>query len=214
MKLNPAQTVQNAALLLVLAGLVVVGWRMGQTTAKAKWYRAELAALTEHHQQLRNDHMALAKQYNQAITHTAVTEVVVKDGQLSIALMGLTGELDRVDLPFNAREEIFFDFVVVDGRLMPRRVFELNKQPVQLDEKLAHINWHDAATKGLAVYRAFPMDGRWKVSISGNGALGLSPVSPGERLELHPAPQLDAFAPADYEADGKPSKLEVLRNLF
>ena len=85
------------------------GYRLLRYGIEAEVYRARL-------EQVAADYEELRAQYNQAVLRTAVTELVVEDGRLSVAIRDVTGELLSFDTPFDPSQEIYVDYVVLDGR--------------------------------------------------------------------------------------------------
>jgi len=160
------QTVIGAALLCAIA---LVGYRLGAAKVELDIYRQRLAGLSGEYESLRG-------MYNQAVRKTAVTELVVKDGRLSLTIRTIEG-VDRViATPFDPADEIYCDYVLLDGRLWIRRVYDAHTPPnkgLVIDANLEHVNWNDPAARcGKAVYRALG-EGRWFVTVTGDGSLGL-----------------------------------------
>ena len=84
------------------------------------------------------------------------------------------------------------DYVVLDGRIWIRRIFDAKTAPdkaLLIDPALANVEWKDkpGVAVGKAVYRSLS-DGRWVVTVSGDGSLGLSKVD--GPVELAAAPQV------------------------
>jgi hypothetical protein len=127
-----------------------------------------------------------------------VTELVVEDGRLSVAIRDAGGAIRTIETPFDPSREIYVDFVVLDGRLWIRRVFDDRTPPEQgvlVDPALAEIDWsEERAAYGKATYRALG-PGRWIVSVTGDGSLGLARSRDDAPSELRPAAR--ARLPAD-----------------
>ncbi len=159
-----------------------LGYRSVRSDIAASVYRERLAALVGEYESLRSN-------YNRAVRRTAVTELIVRDGALSVVIAAADGSRKVVETRLDPSAEVYVDYIVMDGRLLIRRVFDSWTPPmsaVVLDEHLAEIDWNDPrAEHGKAVYRALS-DGRWIISVTGSGALGL--VRLGD---------VDATAPAD-----------------
>jgi hypothetical protein len=106
------------------------------------------------------------------------------------------------DIPtdFDPSREIFVDFVVLDQRLWIRRVYDETTAPrdgVVVNPELVEIDWDEpGATDGRVVYRSLS-EGRWVISVSGDGALGLGPAS-GE-VDLSPPPEVREYEEAEEE---------------
>ncbi len=162
--------------LLLLCVIAVVGYRWASAKVELDIYRDRLAGLS-------NEYESLRSMYNQAVRKTAVTELIVKDGKLSLAIRTIEG-LDRViETPFDPALEIYCDYVLLNGRLWIRRVYDGHTPPSKglvIDDKLQHVDWNDPAARyGNAVYRSLG-EGRWIVTVTGDGSLGL--VQAGEIL--------------------------------
>ena len=161
--------IQTAIGVLLLGVVVVVGYRWASASVAVEIYRDRLAGLS-------NEYESLRSMYNQAVRKTAVTELIVKDGRLSLAIRTIEG-VDRVmETPFDPAREIYCDYVLLDGRLWIRRVYDGQTPPSEglvIDDKLAQVDWNDPAARyGNAVYRSLS-EGRWIVTVTGDGSLGL-----------------------------------------
>ncbi|MEM6334674.1 MAG: hypothetical protein AAF823_15180 [Planctomycetota bacterium] len=130
----------------------------------------------------------LAADYDEAVRRSAVTELVVADGRLAVVVKTAFGDVERIDTPLDPRREIYVDYVVLDGRLWVRRVFDDLTPPGQsvvIESRFGAIDWDSQAEAdhGKAVYRKLT-DGRWAITVTGNGALGLEKVSDDATVEL------------------------------
>jgi len=136
----------------------------------------QVASLSHAFEQLRFTHEQLRATYNEAVAKTAVTELVVEDGTLCVNIRTAEGVDRSIPTPFDPRKEIYVDYVVLDGRLWIRRVFDHDTPPGQalvIDPKRGDIDWSDPRlTYGNAVYRSLS-EGRWIVTVTGDGSLGL-----------------------------------------
>lgn len=188
----------NLALAALIAFAGLAGWQLLRTGLAADVYRERLARAV-------GDYEVLRGQYNQAIRRTAVTELNVADGKLSVTIRDAGGTIRTLDTPFDPAREIYVDFVVIDGRLWIRRVFDDRTPPEQgvlVDPALAQIDWNaEQAEYGKATYRALT-PGRWVVSVTGDGSLGLTRASDDEPTELSPPPPVRDYAPLESELDG------------
>ena len=178
-----------------LAGLATL--RLAHARLEAAVYRDRLEALSGDYEQLRERYASLVKE-------TAVTELLVEDGKLAVAIRTAEGELVRIDTPYDPTEEIYVDYVVRSGRLWIRRVFDAATPPQKgtiVDASLAELDWANDAelAHGKATYRALG-DGRWIVTATGNGALGLARATDDGPTELAPPPVLREYPPAPDEA--------------
>lgn len=174
--------------LAVLAGAsAVMAYRLVRADVRAEIYRDRLGELGDAYASLRD-------RYNDAVRRTAVTELVVEAGTLWVRVRTAAGVLREIETPFDPRGEIYVDFVVLDGRLWIRRIFDAATPPalgLVIDPELAWIDW-DApeASHGKAVYRQLG-EGRWVISLTGNGALGLTRAT--EAVDLTPVPKIGDF---------------------
>lgn len=178
-----------------LAGLATV--RLAHARLEAGVYRERLHALSGDYELLRDRYASLVKE-------TAVTELVVEDGALSVAIRTAEGELRRIETPYDPAAEIYVDYVVRGGRLWIRRVFDASTPPDQgtvIDASLAALDWDGDAelAHGKATYRALG-EGRWIVTATGNGALGLARATDDGPTELAAPPELKEYPPAPDQA--------------
>ncbi len=173
---------------LLLCVIVGVGYRLAYVNVERDIYRDRLAGLSTEYESLRT-------LYNQAVRKTAVTELLVENSKLSVVIRTMEG-LDRViDTPFDPMREIYCDYVLLDGRLWIRRVYDANTPPnrgLVIDDNLEHVNWNDSAARhGIAVYRSLS-EGRWVVTVTGGGSLGLVKADAKADVRLSaPPPVLD-----------------------
>ena len=197
-------------LLCLIAG---IGYRFASSKVELDVYRDRLAGLS-------NEYESLRSTYNQAVRKTAVTELIVKDGRLSLVIRTIEG-VDRViDTPFDPAREIYCDYVLLDGRLWIRRVYDSHTPPdkgLVIDDKLRQVDWNDPAARyGNAVYRSLG-EGRWIVTVTGDGSLGLVKVNGNSAATLSGPPPV-----RDYEQIEKQIRqavdhigiADVLRRLF
>jgi hypothetical protein len=184
-------------LVALLATGGVAGYQLLRTGLAADVYRARL-------EQAVGDYEALRGQYNQAVRRTAVTELIVADGRVSVRIRDAGGIIRSLETPFDPAREIYVDFVVIDGRLWIRRVFDDRTPPEQgvlVDPALAEIDWSASpAAYGKATYRALT-PGRWVVSVTGDGSLGLTRASDDVPSELAPPPPVRDYEPVESELD-------------
>ncbi len=198
-------------LVLLLGVSAYSGYRLLLAGIEVDVYRERLV-------ELRRDHDQLRKQYNQAVRRTAVTELLVNDGKLRVSIRTAEGELRTLETPFDPSGEIYVDYVIIDGRLWIRRVFDANTAPGEgmvIDPALVDIDWDVArAAHGKAAYR--PLDeGRWVVTVTGDGSLGLARVD-AARVELSGPPAVREYTPVGESVDAVLRELtaaEMLRSL-
>lgn len=175
----PLAFLQTLISLALVAALVAGGLAFTRSRAAATIYRDRLAELSE-------AHASLIDRYNDAVRRTAVTELLVRDAApggdppaLAVRVRTPAGVLREIATPFDPRREVFVDFVVVDGRLWIRRVYDDATPPSRglvIDADVDGVDWDaPGAIEGKVVYRALA-PGRWIVTTTGTGALGLARV--------------------------------------
>jgi len=175
--------------LLVIGAASYVGFLFHESNTTAERLRSELTTLSA-------DYTLLRDNYNEAVRRTAVTELLVEEGKLSVVIRTAEGEMKRIDTPCDVAGEVYVDYVILGGRLWIRRVFDQKTPPskaVIIDPKLADIDWSaEHAQYGKAVYRHLT-DGRWMISVSGDGSLGLARVEGGNKVTLAPPPMVKDY---------------------
>ena len=208
-------------LFLVVAGTGgYFGYRFLRADVASQIYEKRL-------EELALDYRQLADTYNEAVKRTAVTELIVKGETLSVRVRTIEGPTRVIPTPFDPRGEIYVDFVVIDGRLWIRRLFDAGTAPGQglvIDPALASVGWADAdgsqgtqgarggdgvrvaAAVGKAVYRSLS-EGTWVVTVSGDGSLGLSRLEPGTEPRLVARPQIKDYEQVHAEATERASSL-------
>lgn len=183
--------VSGLALITLVVGLVgsYLVLAKARSDLKSDIYRSRLEAVSQ-------DYAALLGQFNEAVTQTAVTELVVSDGALRVRVRNRLGVEHEIDTPYDPSGEIYVDYVVIGGRLWIRRVFDAKTPPVEgvvIDPALADVDWEDPGSLvGKAVYRSLG-EGVWQVSVTGQGALGLVRVDESRRQPLVEAPKVLEF---------------------
>ena len=164
--------IQTAITVVLLGVIVTAAYRLGSSKVELDIYRDRLASLS-------SDYESLRAMYNQAVRKTAVTELTVQGGRLSVAVRTIEGVQRTFETPFDPGHEIYCDYVLLDGRMWIRRVYDAQTPPREglvIDEDLAKVDWTDpAARHGNAVYRSLS-EGRWIVTLTGDGSLGLAKV--------------------------------------
>ncbi len=194
-------TVLGITALTGLAGFA--GYRFVRADIAAKVYRDRLADMAR-------DYETLRATYNEAVKRTAVTELVVKDKKLSVRIRAADGTDKEIPTTLDPSGEVYVDFVVLDQRLWIRRVFDDKTPPwkaVVIDPGIEEIDWDDpSAAHGKAVYRRLT-EGRWVVSVSGDGALGLARAE--ERPALTSKPVIKDYKSAEVEAMAEADRIGV-----
>ena len=188
---------------ILVAGFV--GYRLLEANLKADIYRDRLIALESDFDQLRDT-------YNKAVRRTAVTELVVDEGKLCVSIRNTEGEVKSIPTPFDPSGEIYVDYVVLDGRLWMRRVFDAKTPPSQgvvIDPKLAEVDWESqGATHGKAVYRQLS-EGRWVVSVTGDGSLGLARSMGNDPVDLTNSPDVRDYEPITEQAQTEVDRIGI-----
>lgn len=210
---SAAKLAWPAAVLVAGAAALLIGLRAVRSDVSSDVYRTRLGELTE-------DYNALRREYNTAVARTAVTELIVEDNQLSVRVRTATGAEKVYPAPFDPRGEIYVDYAVVDGRLWIRRVFDASTAPSQglvIDPALAEIDFEAPGVRaGKAVYRTLS-EGRWVISVTGDGSLGLTRANGPQPAELTPAPEVRDFDEIEAEARREAQRvglLDALRAMF
>lgn len=183
------KAVTFAFMSLLTVGAAYLGYRVLRADIEAAIYRDRLSALAKDYESLRG-------RYNNAVKQSAVTELVVKDNRLSVEVRNREGIIKSIDTPLDPSREVYVDYAVVGGRLLIRRVFDARTAPDQgmlIDGDLAAVDWNSPdASHGKAVYRTLG-EGRWTISVSGNGALNLAKNESPEPAALIVAPPLRSY---------------------
>ena len=202
----------NVAAVVLLGVAGYVGYQLVQANLKADIYKDRLTELA-------SDYDALRQTYNQAVRKTAVTELVVEDGKLCVSIRNAEGMVKQTPTPFDPSGEIYVDYVVLDGRLWVRRVFDAKTPPSQgvvIEPELADVGWDDPAlAHGKAVYRRLD-EGRWIVTVTGDGSLGLAKASGNQPADLASVPPVRDYEPVDEQARAEVERIgvgDVMRRL-
>lgn len=205
--------ITTASLVTVTAAGVFFGYRFVRADLASDVYRERLTELSGAYQDL-------AQEYNRAVSRTAVAELVVEDGALSVRIRTDAGVIEEIPTSFDPAGEIYVDYAVVDGRLWIRRVFDELTAPrdgLVLDPVMGDVDWEgEGAAYGKAVYRSLS-EGRWVVSVTGSGALGLVRAGTGTPGLLARAPAIEDFETIADDADARVTEIgagEVLGRLL
>lgn len=205
-------------LVVAVVGLLTLlaagaGYRFVRADVEARVYRERLA-------QVAADYEALRGQYNDAVRQTAVTELLVEGGSITVRVRTAAGALREIETPFDPARELFVDFVVRDGRILIRRLFDDRTAPehgMVIDAELTQIDWDDPSfARGQTAYRRFE-EGRWVIAVTGGGAFALRRVGPVDDVDLVSSPGVREFGELDREARAELDALsvsDVLRRFF
>lgn len=190
--------------LALVCGLV--GYQMLVSHIATDLYRDRLV-------ELGGDYDRLRGLYNQAVRKTAVTELHVAEGQVSVLIRRIDGQEQVVPTPFDPASEIYIDYVVLDGRLWIRRVFDEHtpaNRAVVVDPRLVEVDWNAAGARhGKAAYRQFS-PGRWVVTVTGDGSIGLEKLPDDAVVDLVTAPELREFAPMEEQTRAAVDRIGLL----
>lgn len=194
-----SRTLASVATIAVAGVAGLYGLAHLRSNAEREVYRDRLVELSGQYDELLG-------MYNSAVRRTAVTELVVAEGRLSVRVRNAEGTIEEIETPFDPSREVYVDYAVLGGRVWIRRVFDSATRPedaLVLDPKLATIDWDPAGIEvGKAVYRSLG-EGRWVVGVTGNGSLGLVKSPEGaEPAELGPPPAVADFAEVERKAKG------------
>ena len=185
--------VSSVMLLTLFGGVSYMGYQVLRNRVAAEVYEERLIETTEELNEL-------SAQYNKAVTLTAVTELEVGAQDVFVNVRTADGMVERHAVEVDPANDIYVDYVVKNGRLLIRRVFDSTRAPDDagaIDSKLIKLDWNDPAiSHGQAIYRKLT-PGRWIVAASGTGALTLAKVEADAEVELMPAPAIGAFKPVE-----------------
>ncbi len=198
--LNPVRWVSRGVTAAVVVAAGIFGYSL---------LRADLAAdvYLDRLQELAGDYEDLRGTFNEAVSRTAVTELVVKNGKLAVRVRNAAGVVQELETPYDPAGEIYVDFVVIDGRLLIRRLFDESTRPADamlIDGSLVEVDWDaQGAQMGKAVYRALG-EGLWVITVTANGSLDLVKSDHSRAESLVSAPPV-----REYEAIEEDAKTEI-----
>jgi hypothetical protein len=163
---------------------------------------------------------ALRDQYNLAVRKTAVTELVVDHSKLSVVVRTADGMDRTIETPCDTGYPIHCDYLVMDGRLWIRRVYDDRTAPEEgkvIDPDFLDVDWSSEKVRyGTTVYKLLS-DGRWVVSVTGDGSLGLARKTEDEGKPLAVAPPVQDFREIEKKIDaevGEITVMDVLKSLM
>ncbi len=205
--LNPIRWVSRGVTAAVVVAAGLFGYSLLRADLAADVYLERLEDLAGEYEELRAT-------FNEAITRTAVTELVVKQGRLSVRVRNAAGVVQELETPYDPAGEIYVDFVMIDGRLLIRRLFDETTRPADamlIDGSLVDVDWDAQGSQmGKAVYRALG-EGLWVITVTANGSLDLMrsdfshadalvsapPVREYETIEKDAKDRIEAIGPGD-----------------
>ncbi len=174
---------------LLTAATVVCGFFWLKEEVTSQIYRQKLETLAI-------EYADLAEQYNHAVRQSAVTELEVTDDSVTVLVRTIDGSIRRIDTSFNPQKEIFIDYIVGNGRIWIRRLFDQSTPPeagLVIDPIWEKVDWKDAELKyGKVIYRSLE-PGIWSIQVSGNGSLSLEPSTGSHPDELAFAPTIRSY---------------------
>lgn len=162
------------------------------------WMRQEITSriYREKLELLAVQYAALAEHYNTAVRQSAITELEVTADSVTVLIRTVDGSIRRIPTPFNPRQELYVDYIVGNGRIWIRRVFDESTPPgnaVVIDPVWEKVDWQSSSLSyGKAVYRTL-VPGIWAISVSGNGALSLEQVERSQVARLQPSPEIRTY---------------------
>ncbi len=152
-------------------------------------YREKLDALS-------TDYADLASHYNHAVRQSAITELEVTEDSVEVLIRTVDGQIRRIPTAFDPQSEIYLDYLVGNGRIWIRRVFDASTPPDKAllgDRLWDEVDWPGAGMQyGKAIYRSLE-PGIWSIQVSGNGALSLLPVDRSQLQHLEASPQIHSY---------------------
>jgi hypothetical protein len=171
---------------LLFVGLGFMWVREGVTN---RIYRDKLDELAA-------DYAALTVHYNEAVRRSAVSELEVTEDSLNILVRTTEGIIQRIPTPYDPNREIYVDFLLGNGRIWIRRVFDDQTPPseaIVIDPVWDIVDWESPdLSYGKAVYRSLT-PGLWSIQVSGNGSLSLEPVPYTLVDRLKSAPEVRSY---------------------
>lgn len=197
--------VEAAIGVLLLIVIALVGYHLARSKVEIDIYRDRLVGLSEDYEDLRTV-------YNQAVARTAVTELIVEDSRLSLVVRTIEGVERVIETPFDPAREIYCDYVVVDGRIWIRKVYDDLTPPQEglvIDENIRYVDWDDPSVPyGKAIYRSLD-EGRWVVTVTGGGSLGLAKTDSAAEVVLSGAPPVHDYEQMQEQIDDQLSAVDA-----
>lgn len=172
------------ALLACASVALTMQYQSMRSGIEADIYRRRLEALARDYESLRST-------FNEAVRRTAVTELLVRDGKLSVRVRTAAGVEREIPTDFDPTTEVYVNYIVAGGRLWVRSIYDRAAGPERelvIDPAMGDLDWSEE-DYGLSVYRPLG-EGRWIITITGGGSLGLKRLE-----EADPSPDLAATPP-------------------
>ncbi len=212
-RFKPVQLLTRLAIIAVVGAAGLFGYQLLRADLAAQVYRDRLEGLAGEYEQLR-------EQFNEVVAKSAVTELLVRDNRVTVRVASAAGTVETIETPFTADGELHVDYVVINGRLLIRRLYDEATPPkgaMVIDPALAEIDWDAPGARfGTTIYRTVS-EGRWVISVSANGSLDLTRVGDAEVVELVNEPPVREYDEIHAEAKARIGDIgpgEVFRRLF
>ena len=178
-------------------------WLREEVTSQI--YRNKLEAMAA-------EYADLADHYNHAVRQSAITELEVTTDSVAVPIRTIDGEIKRIPTPYDPRREIFVDYLVGNGRIWIRRVFDQSTSPEKamvIDPVWETVDWKNGGlSHGKVVYRSL-QPGTWSIQVSGNGALSLEPAPESRPEALVAAPEIRSFEEIQIALDAEVQSITV-----
>lgn len=174
---------------IVTLSVVMGGYFWLREEVTTRIYRNKLEALA-------HEYLVLSDQYNEAVRQSAVTELEVTEDSIAVIVRTADGQIRKQMTPYNPAREIYVDYLVGNGRIWIRRVFDSSTPPDEatlIDPVWETVQWDTASLDyGKAIYRSL-QPGIWSIQVSGNGALSLEKVDRSLAATLEAAPEIRSY---------------------
>ena len=174
---------------LVTTALVLCGFFWLREEVTSSIYRNKLEAMAE-------EYAALADRYNQAVRESAITELEVTGDTVTVLIRTDDGAIRRIPTPFDPSREIYVDYLVGNGRIWIRRLFDQSTPPEKamvIDPLWNVVDWRAGGLSyGKAIYRSLE-PGIWSIVVSGNGSLNLERVAESRQDQLQASPAIRSY---------------------
>ncbi|HUS91660.1 MAG TPA: hypothetical protein VM695_07395 [Phycisphaerae bacterium] len=177
-------------------------------------YRQRLRELSDQYKELRG-------LYSEVVKKTAVTELVLAGGRLSVVIRTAEGVLRAIPTDLDPSKEVHVEYIARDGRLWIRRVYTMtdpdergraDANVVAINPALNDLPWsEDADLQGLSVFRKQLSEGRWVVTTTGNAALALTKLEPGQASDLASPPSVRDYPELEREIQDEVERLTFVQ---
>jgi hypothetical protein len=190
---------------LLTVAIVLGGYFWMREEITSRIYREKLDVLA-------GQYSALADQYNTAIRQSAITELEVTDSEIAVLIRTADGMIKRIPTPFDPRQELYVDYLVGNGRIWIRRVFDESTPPgngLVIDPIWETVDWPSAnLSYGKAIYRRL-QPGIWSIQVSGNGALSLEKVDSSQAARLQASPEIRSYEEMQIALDAEVKSIGI-----